>query len=277
MDALSFYEKRVFSQNGEDGIIEELFARIGTSGKFFVEFGVSTGAECMTRNFLVHHGWSGVMIEANPYHYEQLVKQFGHMSGLSLVHERVKRENIAAIFRANSVPAAFDFLSIDIDGNVYWVWGALSDWQPRVAVIEYNASFPPPAKMVVPYDPVFVWDGTSYFGASLTSLAGRGAQLGYALIGTDSHGVNAFFVRRVLLDACGFPELTPKQAYHPPAYGPDEGGHPRRSGPYLQIQLISPGSPSCGTRVATAAPQRGTICCPGKYTGERGIFMPRRW
>lgn len=235
MDSLAVYEKRVFSQNGEDGVIEELFARIGTSGKVFVEFGVSTGEECMSRNLLVHHGWSGVMIEAETHHYGQLVKRFGHMPGLSLVNERVTRDNIAALFRKHGVPAAFDLLSIDIDGNDYWVWGALSDWQPRVVVIEYNASFPPPAKMVVPYDPDFVWDGTSYFGASLTSLAGLGTQLGYALIGTDSRGVNAFFVRRDLLGTCGFPELTPEQAYHPPAYGPDEGGHPRRSGPYLSI------------------------------------------
>ncbi|QRG69341.1 FkbM family methyltransferase [Brevibacillus choshinensis] len=235
MESLHFYEKQIFSQNGEDGMIEEVFARIQTTNKIFVEFGVSDGVECMTRYLLAHHGWSGLMIEADPFQFRQLAANYAQATGLSLHHERVTRENIAGIFRANHVPAEFDFLAIDIDGNDYWVWQALAEWQPRLVVIEYNASFPPPQKMVVVYDPNFSWDGTTHFGASLTSLAGLGKQLGYALIGTDTRGVNAFFIRRDLLPASRFEEKTPEQAYHPPAYGPDEGGHPRRSGPHLQI------------------------------------------
>ncbi|WP_411503955.1 FkbM family methyltransferase [Brevibacillus centrosporus] len=235
MDTLSFYEKQVYSQNGEDGMIEELFSRIGTTNQIFVEFGVSVGLECLTHNLLVHHGWSGLMIEADPQHFQQLEVNFGHILRVTLHHERVSRENIASIFRANHIPASFDFLSIDIDGNDYWVWQALSEWKPRVVVIEYNASFPPPQKMVVVYDPNFSWDGTTHFGASLTSLAGLGKQLGYALIGTDTRGVNAFFIRRDLLAASGFEEQPPEQAYHPPSYGPVEGGHPRRIGPHLEI------------------------------------------
>ncbi|TGU44557.1 hypothetical protein EN829_071795, partial [Mesorhizobium sp. M00.F.Ca.ET.186.01.1.1] len=95
----------------------------------------------------------------------------------------------------------------------YWVWQALAAYKPRVVIIEYNASFPPPQKMVVAYDPSFAWNGTTYFGASLTSLAELGKKLGYALIGTDSRGVNAFFVRRELLGLARFAERTPQEAY----------------------------------------------------------------
>ncbi|MDF2680864.1 MAG: hypothetical protein K0R47_2054, partial [Brevibacillus sp.] len=194
-----------------------------------------TGLECMTRNLLAHHGWSGLMIEADPHHFQQLAMNYAQVPGLSLRHVRVTKENIASIFRTNQIPVEFDFLSIDIDGIDYWVWQALSEWKPRVVVIEYNAAFPPPQKMVVVYDPNFSWDGTTHYGASLTSLAGLGKQLGYALIGTDTRGVNAFFIRHNLLNASRFEELTPEHAYHPPSYGPVEGGHPRRSGPHLQI------------------------------------------
>lgn len=235
MDSLSFYEKRMYSQNGEDGIIEELFARIGTTNRLCVEFGVSDGLQCMSRHLLVNHGWSGLLIEADPDCFCRLAQHFGHAPGVKLCHSRVTKENIAPLFRENGVPDEFDFLSIDIDGNDYWVWQALHEWKPRVIVIEYNASFPPPQKMVIAYDPDFRWDGTSHFGASLSSLAELGKRLGYALIGTDTCGVNAFFLRRDLLEVSRFAELSPEQAYHAPAYGPDGGGHPRRNGPYLDI------------------------------------------
>lgn len=235
MDSINLYEKRIFSQNGEDGIIEELFSRVGTTNRYFVEFGVQSGAECMSKNLVCSHDWAGVMMEGHPLNYQHLRANYAVYPKVITHYSFITRENIAAIFAQLNVPIEFDLLSIDLDGIDYWVWQALAAYKPRVVIMEYNASYPPPQRMVVAYDPQFMWQGTTYFGASLTSLTGLGKTLGYSLIGTDAKGVNAFFVRSDLLVKSGYPELTPEQAYHPPSYGPHHGGHPPGTGPYLEL------------------------------------------
>ncbi|MBG9944223.1 hypothetical protein ABE237_16080 [Brevibacillus formosus] len=236
MDVLNRYERRVYSQNGEDGIIEEIFSRIGTtSNRYCVEFGVGDGSECMIKNLVTQHGWSGLAMEGDLNCCHKMAADYAAYPQVKIKNELTTKENIARLLEENGVPKEFDLLSIDIDGNDYWVWQALSAYTPRLVVIEYNASFPPPQKMVIVYQPDFKWGGTTYFGASLSSLAILGTRLGYALVGTDSKGVNAFFVRRDLLLQSGFPERTPEQAYHPPRYGAVDGGHPHQYGPYLEI------------------------------------------
>ncbi|MCE0453298.1 hypothetical protein [Brevibacillus sp. AF8] len=235
MNVLNRYEKRVYSQNGEDGIIEEIFSRIGTANRYCVEFGVGDGSECLIKNLVTQHGWSGLAMEGDLNSCNKMSADYVAYPQLIIKNELITRENIAQLFADNGVPKEFDLLSIDIDGNDYWVWQALFAYSPRLIVIEYNAAYPPPQKMVIAYQADFKWGGTSYFGASLSSLAILGRRLGYALVGTDSKGVNAFFLRRDLLHQSGFPELTPEQAYHAPRYGANEGGHPHQSGPYLEI------------------------------------------
>lgn len=227
-DSLNAYERKILSQNGEDGILEELFARIGTTNSFFVEFGVCDGLECNSSYFALYKGWTGVMIEGNSDYFGKLLANYASITTVKTAYQFITRENIAATFRMMHVPAQFDLLSIDIDGNDYWVWEALAAYRPRVVVIEYNAFFIPPQKKVVAYDPHFSWDGTTYFGASLESLVNLGNRLGYSLIGTDSNGVNAFFILQELVPVSGFAELTASEAYHPLAYGP----YPWREGPF---------------------------------------------
>ncbi|MFD3448186.1 hypothetical protein ACFDTO_26695 [Microbacteriaceae bacterium 4G12] len=235
-DNINIYEKKVRSQNGEDGIIEELFLRIGTTNKYFVEFGVQDGSECNTAYLSLFNNWSGLMIEGDNENYKRLCANLFNHKSVQTVQKFVTKENISYIFKDNRVPTEFDLLSIDIDGNDYWVWNSLIEYKPRVVVIEYNASYPPPKKMVIPYNPNFIWDGTSYYGASLTSLSELAKKLGYALIGTDSRGVNAFFIHKDLVTLSRFQELTPEQGYHLPSYnnGPLRG-HPWRDGPILEI------------------------------------------
>lgn len=218
-DAINAYERSVFSQNGEDGVLREIFRRIGTPHRFFVEFGVEDGLECNTARLARRFGWGGVMIEGSPNNFRALDANYRAFPNVRRVQAFITRENIVELFRAAAVPLEFDLLSIDIDGNDYWVWQALAAYSPRVVSIEYNATRPPPERWVMAYNPEHRWREDGYMGASLTSLEALGGTLGYALIGTDEKGVNAFFIRRDLVHAGGFPQRTAAQAFHRTDYG----------------------------------------------------------
>jgi hypothetical protein len=188
-------EFRVFSQNGEDGIIQEIFRRIGTRSRYFVEFGVETGEQCNCALLARERGWAGLFLELHPQMFEQLQANYRHLPSVRCVRSRVTSANVEALFSEASVPEEFDLLSIDIDGNDFWVWRAVEKYRPRVVVAEYNAFYPPPRRWVMQENDDYCWNGTSYFGASLASLVALGRAKGYTLVGTDTSGVNCFFVR----------------------------------------------------------------------------------
>jgi len=131
--------------------------------------------------------------------------------------EFITAENIEELFRKYAVPPEFDLLSIDIDGNDYWVWKTITGYRPRVVVIEYNAGAGQEKSVTIPYDPAFVWDGTDYQGASLRALERLGKEKGYTLIGTDRNGVNAFFVLQNLVEG-NFVRRPLEELYHHPAF-----------------------------------------------------------
>jgi hypothetical protein len=186
---------------------------------------VEDGRECNTAA-LVRAGWNGMMIEGDPQKFAALSRTYADAPTVRLVNAYVSAENIAALFAENGVPRELDLLSIDIDGNDYWVWEALAAYRPRAVVIEYNATHPPPERWVMTYNPTHRWGDDTYYGAGLASLAALGERLGYALIGTDVRGVNAFFVRDDMLPAVRFPRLTAAEAYHPPTVGHRPGDGP---------------------------------------------------
>jgi hypothetical protein len=183
------FERRWHSQNGEDGILEIVFAKIGVTNRFCVEFGAESGEVCNTRYLMECKGWTGLRMDGGDH---------DHCFG-TVYKEFVTAENINSLFRKYSVPQEFDLLSIDIDGNDYWVWRAIEGYSPRVVIIEYNSSLPPGESKTIQYDPKFSWDGTNYYGASLLALAKLGGAKGYTLIGCESRGVNAFFLRADLV------------------------------------------------------------------------------
>jgi hypothetical protein len=199
-------EKKIHSQNGEDGVIEALFECIGETNRYFVEFGVGDATECNTAA-LLERGWQGLMMDRydlckNPLATVRL--------------EFVYAEAINALFQKYGVPDQFDLLSIDIDGNDFWVWREIAV-RPRVVVIEYNASFPPHECCTIVYDPAFQFDSTDYFGASLLALQKLGQRKGYTLVYCDRHGVNAFFVANEALPGEFEPQPIEK-IYRPPNY-----------------------------------------------------------
>lgn len=211
------YERRVSSQHGEDGILEAIFAKIGTTNKFFVEFGVGSGRQCNTAWLYRKHGWTGVWMDGAPGKTKAKRPPILHT-------EMITAENINGLFEKYGVPSSFDLLSIDIDGNDYWVWQKIVAYQPRVVVMEYNASIPPDQARTIAYDPHFVWQRTDYFGASLLALANLGQAKNYSLVACDSAGVNAFFVDSAL--AKYFVLRPVAELYRPPAYRAGQGHRP---------------------------------------------------
>jgi hypothetical protein len=176
-----------------------------------------------------------LFLEADPAKFTALGAGYRDKPNVRTVHSRVTAQNIEDLLAANAVPAEFDVLSIDIDGNDYWVWSAIRRWRPRLVVIEYNAAYPPPRKWVMQLNPDHVWDGTTYYGASLTSLVNLGREKGYVLVATDSAGVNAFFVRADLVPPGRFLDPTVHYHYSPPTYGPAGAGHPAGDGPFVEV------------------------------------------
>jgi hypothetical protein len=208
---------RSFSQKDEDGIIQEIFRRLGAGAGTFVEFGVQTGIENNTR-LLLYRGWRGLWIEADAAACQAIRRGFAQelaAGQLQVTHSFVTRENIAALIEAARFEQ-LDLLSIDIDGNDYWIWEALTI-QPRVVAIEYNAKFRPPTSWVMEYNAAHRWNYDDYHGASLQSLFDLGRRKGYTLVGCCLAGVNAFFVRDDLLQG-HFAEGDAPALYNPPRF-----------------------------------------------------------
>lgn len=193
---ITHYDKCVFSQNGEDGIINEIFKRIGTTNKFFVEFGVENGLECNT-TLLLLQDWKGLWIEANESDYSEIKNIFKEPIEKNILNVKnafVSPDNIECIFNEFEIPKEPDLLSIDIDSVDYWVWKSITNYKPRVLIIEYNAMFFPPIVWIKKKNET-QWDTDLNMGASLQALHDLNKLKGYTLVGCDFNGVNAFFVR----------------------------------------------------------------------------------
>ena len=222
VERLRASEYKVYSQNGEDGVILYLFSRIGWGPKTAFNIG-GGGVSSNTANLIRYWGWRSVEVDAS----EASLKAFEatHMGGAAALRDRVRlraawvtRENVNDLAVSNGLEGEIGLLSIDIDGNDYWVWEALEAVRPRVVVIEYNAFFGAERSITVPYDPAFDRSRKHpsgwYMGASLRALAKLGAAKGYALVGCESNGVNAFFVRTDLLRG-DLEAVSPEAAYYP--------------------------------------------------------------
>ena len=217
---LNRYEKQVFSQNGEDGIIAEIFKRIGTQSKTFVEIGAGGGLENNTLLLLLQ-GWSGYWLEGNARAVRDIQREFREPIAsrqLTVLEGFITAENIQSILEQAGLPAEFDFLSIDIDRNTYWIWNALPAFRPRLVVVEYNALFPAEMAWRVSYHANRTWNGSTYYGASLKAYEQLGNSLGYNLVGCDLTGVNAFFVRQDLCEDHFLKPFTSEQHYEPIRY-----------------------------------------------------------
>ena len=192
-------EFQIFSQNGEDGILLELLNQTGAPTKRFVEIGIENARECNTAVLAFVLGWDGLMLEADRLGVAAARKLTARMlqgrpNYVEIRQALVTRENINALIKAEDL----DVLSIDVDGMDFWLWKAFDTTQPRLVVMEYNASFGGEESITVPYQADFsafeAHPSGYYHGASLAALEKLGQEKGYALVAVDTAGVNAFFV-----------------------------------------------------------------------------------
>lgn len=216
---LSLYEKSLYSQNGEDGVLAKIFQEISPTSHFCVEFGGYDGITGSNTYLLRLQGWKCVQFDRQ---YE--------IPRYSLYKEFITAETINEIFDKYNIPLDLDLLSIDIDYNDFYVWRAIDDkYRPAVVVIEYNATHLPDQDKVVKYRPFYIGDDTNYYGASILALYHLGRSKGYSLVYADSNGVNLFFIRDDLLEGDVQFKNTNDVAklYRYPTYGKGpNGGHP---------------------------------------------------
>ena len=214
---LSAQEFRAFSQWGEDGIIQFLIRSVPIPRKIFVEFGVENYTEANTRFLLTNCQWEGLVIDGSAENIAFIKNDaISWRHSLKAVHSFVTRENINQLLRENGLEGEIGLLSVDIDGNDYWVWEAITAVSPALVVVEYNSLFGPERAVTVPYDPAFqrgqAHHSHIYYGASLAALVSLGRRKGYAFVGANSAGNNAFFVRRDLRPPV-LPELTAAEGF----------------------------------------------------------------
>lgn len=239
-------EFRNFSQTGEDGILHYIFSLIGTHNKKCVEICAGEGSECTSANLILNHGWFGLLVDGNEQNVESgqafyTTHPDSRVIPPCFLHRWVSRESVNAILEESGFQGEIDLLTIDMDGIDYWIWDAITVSNPRVVVVEFMANFPGKA-VTVPYRADFVgkWipnesqdtesdlsTGDSrigrggkldqwlvyYGGASLTAFIKLAERKGYRLIGANSTGYNAFFLRNDIATEI-FPEVDESTCYN---------------------------------------------------------------
>lgn len=213
-------EIKLYCQNGEDGLLLYIFSKIGVTNRKYVNIGC--GGSSNTANLVINFGWGGLELDGSAENVQQTIRFYvdkigSEPRGLSIKQGWLTRDNVNRVIAENGATGEIDLISIDIDGNDYWIWEAIDVVNPRVVLIEYNASFGAERSLSVKYDPNFErWEKHPsgwYHGASLAALTKLGKRKGYALIGCEFNGVNAFFVRYDLIQG-SFVEVPPSEAFY---------------------------------------------------------------
>ena len=214
---LQDFEYKVFSQWGEDGIIQRLLNVVEIKERTFIEFGIEDFLEANCRFLLMKDNWSGFVIDGSEKNIEKLKNSYFYWKyQLDAVCAYITRDNINELLARSGFSADLGILSIDLDGNDYHVLEAIGGFRPRILICEYNAVFGNTRKITVPYDPQFdrgkAHYSHLYWGASLPAITHFANKIGYALVATNSAGINAFYVRNDLITD-KLPILSCDEAY----------------------------------------------------------------
>jgi len=216
VESLREVEFKVFSQFGDDGIIQYLIHRLAPLPDSFVEFGVENYREANTRFLLRNNNWRGLIMDSDKASIDSIQRdEIYWRHTLTTRHAFVTRDNINDLLREAGFSGEIGLLSIDIDGNDYWVWEKTEIVDPVITIVEYNSIFGPDLAVTIPYNPQFARHRAHYsgqfWGASLSALTQLADRKGYSLLGCNSAGNNAYFVRN---DKIGnLPALSAKDAF----------------------------------------------------------------
>jgi hypothetical protein len=196
---------KLFSQFEEDGKLLYLFSLLNFSNKTFIEFGADDGINSNSANLYFHHNFNGLFIDGNPKAIERGRYFFSRHQNKDrkapiFVESFITAENINSLFEANGFTGEIGLLSIDIDGNDYWVWKAIGVVKPQVVIIETHNEFGM-NDIIVPYDPEYFYPGKhpDYHGASPVAMTKLAERKGYRLVGANELGFNFIYLREDLL------------------------------------------------------------------------------
>lgn len=215
--ALSDVEFQVFSQFGDDGIIQWLTRILPLPYKTFIEFGVGNYRESNTRFLLLSNYWSGLVIDSSDKNVREIRRNpIYSFYDLKAIRAWITKDNIDQHIASAEFPADIGILSIDLDGNDYWVWEAISSVRPIIVIIEYNSLFGFEQPLTVSYRENSVRGQNrpfNFWGASLAALVRLARTKGYCFIGCNSAGNNAYFVRTDFISYCPLGEVTAESGY----------------------------------------------------------------
>jgi len=222
LDEVAF---QVFSQWGEDGIIQYIISQIAIPNKIFIEFGVEKYTESNTRFLLMNDYWQGLVIDGDKNNIQFIKSDFIYWKyNITACSHFITAENINTLITNFTDCSDIGLISIDIDGNDYWIWKAIESIQPRIVICEYNAGFGNTQKVTIPYSGNFSQTkahfSNLYYGASLGALCDLAQEKGYDFIGTASEGVNAFFIRKDL--SAPFIKYNSVNGFHPASNRPSK-------------------------------------------------------
>lgn len=220
---LADVEFKAFSQFGDDGILQFLVHHVGIlpRERVFVEFGVETYREANTRLLLVKDYWRGLVLDGSESHVRSIRDdEVSWRYDLTATAAWIDRDNINALIGDNGFSGEIGLVSVDVDGNDYWILEALEVVRPIILVTEYNGIFGPTEAVSVPYDPNFhrlkAHFSGQYWGASAVALEYLARRKGYALVGSNRAGNNLFFVREDRLGK--LPRRSVAEAFVVPGY-----------------------------------------------------------
>ncbi|XPV76323.1 MAG: hypothetical protein ACNI27_17195 [Desulfovibrio sp.] len=205
ISSLKDVEFKVFSQFGDDGIIQWLVGNLDIEHETFIEFGVEDYHESNTRFLLMNDNWSGFVMDGSAENMKQL-EQTDYYWKHELYSKSVfiDLDNINELLADCPLGPEVGLLHVDLDGNDYWIWERINTVDPAILILEYNSVFGMERDISVPYDKNFYrtdyHHSNLYFGASLKALHTLCDKRNYGFVGCNSAGNNAYFVRRDILN-----------------------------------------------------------------------------
>jgi hypothetical protein len=209
------YGFKVFSQNNEDGLLQYIIHHTELPQKNFIEFGVENYSECNTRFLLLHNNWSGLVMDGSKEWMDALKKQ--RIYWKRTIESKgvfITKENINKLISESGFSGKVGLLSVDIDGNDYWVFEAIDCIEPQILICEYNPIFGSKEAVSIPYKSDFYRTSAHYsnlyYGASLRAFVHIADKRGYKLVCINNIGNNAFFVKR---DSSDLPEVSIEEAW----------------------------------------------------------------